>query len=176
MKKTILSFGFLILTTLSKSKHPIYIHDKLVKHKDSTFLKLKDYQPKHIDVAYTPQRVVRVQKTAKKLPLQRYVYNRGMQYLKYIARGEKASKTSNKTVELIARSEQLGKQMYSLLGDKCTLSSNDIVVRLYRKIDDSQSKKFLWKPIMTVPLESFKEHVEANISVSPKGNLLLQNS
>ncbi len=176
MKKIALIFTLCCIATNALAKHPIYIHDKLVKHKDSTFLKLKDYQPQHIDVDYIPQRVVKVQDAPKKLPLQRYVYERGMQYLKYIARAKTQSNAAKKAIELLVRSEPLGKHMHTLLGDEANLCPRDKVVRLYRKIDGSHTGKLLWEPIMTAAIESFKQHVEANISISPNGELLLQNT
>lgn len=161
--------------TICQPKPPIYIHDKIVKSKKSTFVPLKHYQPKRFNVTYIPQQVVKVRNTSKRLPIHNYAYKHGMQYLKYIAENKKTDDLAKKAVELLVCTEPLGKQMYTLLNNEQPLSAHDKVVRIYRKIYSQQNKAITWKPIMTVPAQNFKKHIQTHLNVSPKGKLHLEN-
>jgi hypothetical protein len=173
--KTNYMLFILCISTLAKSSPIFFTHDELIKSENSTFIKLENCKPQYINVSYTPQQVITVRNESKKLPVQSHIYSNGMQHLKYIttATEEKTKETDKKMVELLVRAEPLGKQMYQLLGEDKKIKANDTVVRLYRKIEGENSKDASWKPILTAPADNFKDHLQANITITPDGKLYL---
>ncbi|MEX0848661.1 MAG: hypothetical protein WD055_00355 [Candidatus Dependentiae bacterium] len=173
--KTNYTLFALCISALAQCSPIFFTHDELIKSENSTFMKLKNYKPQYINASYTPQQVITVRNEPKKLPVQAHIYSNGMQHLKYIATAteEKTKETDKKMVELLVRAEPLGKQMHQLLSEDKKIKANDTVVRLYRKVDDPINKNISWRPILTAPADSFKDLLQANITIAPDGKLYL---
>ena len=166
MKNNMLLFILCYVTTIHTQS--IFTHDTIVQAKDGTFIDLSsDSSTTHINVDYIPQQVINIRDQAKKLPVTAFPIANRVSYLKCIT-----PKQDTPAVELLIRTETLGKKMQQLIcqHEQDAMAAHNKVVRFYRKIEtDAQVH---WIPILTLS-EQDASTIFADITVHPDGTLHL---
>ena len=147
----------------------IFTHDAIVQAKDGTFVELStNFGLEHINVQYVPQHVIKIRDQAKKLPVTAYPLANKTSYLKCIMPQQDAQ-----AVELLIRTETLGKKMQQLIcHEQGAPVAHNKVVRFYRKVDGATSSDVQWVPILTLS-EQDASSILAGITVHPDGTLHL---
>lgn len=168
MKNNILLFIVCYVTSIQTQS--IFTHDTIVQAKDGTFIELStDFSAERINVQHVPQHVINIRDQAKKLPVTAYPMANKTSYLKCIT-----PQQDTEAVELLIRTETLGKKMQQLIckHEQDTMSAHNKVVRFYRKINSATDTDVRWMPILTLS-EQDASSILADITIHPDGTLHL---